>query len=214
MSKKETVQNLPTLISYTQKIPNPPPPKPRHWLVCEIYTTFRFRMSGQLSMSRSGAVGAGCAVRRPLPALPFRKRVATVPSVVSRAESGDEKAASTVVGSSEDEPVWVKREKQRELDAQSKDLPFGLYLLFSCFVTIAAVGSIFEWSAQNPIFGVIEPDSALYTPILGLFAVTGIPTAGVLFFKGVSAANAEAERMDAQDGYTPRPNVLNPKRDE
>ncbi len=170
-------------------------------------------------MTRAGAVGAVGGKRRSRalcvgPALPFRKHAARAPSQVVRAESGEENAASTAANTSEDEPVWVKREKQRELEAQSKDLPFGLYLLFSCFVTIAAVGSIFEWSAQNPIFGVIEPDSALYTPILGLFAVTGIPTAGILFFKGVAAANAEAERMDAQDGYTPRPNVLNPKKDE
>ena len=183
-------------------------------------------------MTRTGAVGTGGGGARAIgslcvgPVVPFRKRVATTKGtlarvarvarvpLVARAESDGDKAASTGVGATEDEPVWVKREKQRELEAQSKDLPFGLYLLFSCFVTIAAVGSIFEWSAQNPIFGVIEPDSALYTPILGLFAVTGIPTAGVLFFKGVSAANAEAERMDAQDGYTPRPNVLNPKRED
>lgn len=132
-----------------------------------------------------------------------------------RAESEREgSSASSAADTSDEEPVWVKREKQRELDAQNKDLPFGLYLLFSSIVCIAAVGSIFEWSAKNPIFGVIEPDSILYTPILGLFAFTGIPTAGVLFFKGVAAANAEAERMDAQDGYSTRPNVLNPKKEE
>jgi hypothetical protein len=192
----------------------------------------RLSVTGTVVAGAVGGVGGARAAgsRRVGPAVPFRKRVArlatglaTGPLVVARAESetsetsersGEEAPASTVAGASVEEPVWVKREKQRELEAQSKDLPFGLYLLFSCFVTIAAVGSIFEWSAQNPIFGVIEPDSPLYTPILGVFAVTGIPTAGVLFFKGVSAANAEAERMDAQDGYTPRPNVLNPKKDE
>ena len=110
-----------------------------------------------------------------------------------------------------EEPVWVKREKQRELEAQNKDLPFGVYLLFSCMVTIAAVGSCFEFANQNPIFGVVEPDSPLYAPILGLFAVTGLPTAGVLFFKGVNAANAEAERMDAMDGVASRDSVLNPR---
>ena len=40
------------------------------------------------------------------------------------------------------------------------------------------VGSIFELLNQNPIFGVVGPDSPLYTPILGLFSVTGLPTAG------------------------------------
>lgn len=40
------------------------------------------------------------------------------------------------------------------------------------------VGSIYEFANKNPIFGVIEADSPLYTPILGLFMVTGFPTAG------------------------------------
>ncbi len=132
--------------------------------------------------------------------------------VEGRVEGGakvETPAAQTTV---EDEPVWVKREKQRELDSQNKDLPFGVYLLFSCFVTIAAVGSCFEFANQNPIFGVVGPDSPLYAPVLGLFAVTGIPMAGLLFFKGVTAANAEAERMDAMDGVASRDSVLNPKR--
>ena len=144
-------------------------------------------------------------------------RLSGVRTVLARsAEDADETPTASPSASAqqveiEEEPVWVKREKQRELDSQNKDLPFGVYLLFSCFVTIAAVGSCFEFANQNPIFGVVGPDSPLYGPILGLFAVTGIPTAGVLFFKGVSAANAEAERMDAMDGVASRDSVLNPR---
>jgi hypothetical protein len=37
---------------------------------------------------------------------------------------------------------------------------------------------VFEYIDKNPIFGVVQPDSPLWAPILGLFAVTGIPTAG------------------------------------
>jgi hypothetical protein len=96
----------------------------------------------------------------------------------------------------------VRREKEREArGAAGGGLPFGVYLLFSSFVAIAAVGSIFEYTAGNSIFGVVEPDSPLYAPILGFFAVTGIPTSGYLFYKAVASANAEAERMDALDGY-------------
>lgn len=103
----------------------------------------------------------------------------------------------------EDEPVWVRRERERELMAKegSKDLPFGLYLLFSAIVAIAAIGSIFEYANKNPIFDVIYPDSPFYAPILGVFAITGVPTAGFLFYKAVSSANSEAERMDKLDGY-------------
>lgn len=103
----------------------------------------------------------------------------------------------------DDEPVWVRRERERELMAKegSKDLPFGVYLLFSAIVAIAAIGSIFEYANKNPIFDVIYPDSPFYAPILGVFAITGVPTAGYLFYKAVSSANAEAERMDKLDGY-------------
>jgi hypothetical protein len=40
------------------------------------------------------------------------------------------------------------------------------------------VGSIFEYADRNPIFGVVQPDSPLWAPILGLFALTGLPMAG------------------------------------
>jgi hypothetical protein len=103
----------------------------------------------------------------------------------------------------DDVPVWVRRERERELMAKEGpgDLPFGVYLLGSAIVAIAAIGSIFEYTAKNPIFDIIEADSPLYAPILGLFAITGLPTAGYLFYKSVDAANKEAERMDKIDGY-------------
>jgi len=81
------------------------------------------------------------------------------------------------------------------------DLPFGLYLIASSFVAIAAIGSIFEYTSKKPIFDIIEADSPLYAPILGFFAITGLPTAAYLFYRSVEAANKEAERMDKVDGY-------------
>jgi hypothetical protein len=40
----------------------------------------------------------------------------------------------------DDEPIWVRRERERELLAkQGAELPFGAYLLFSAIVAIAAV---------------------------------------------------------------------------
>lgn len=104
----------------------------------------------------------------------------------------------------EEEPIWVRRERERQLQKEeggSFDLPFGAYLLFSSFTAIAAVGSIFEYANQRPVFDVIQPDSPLYTPILGFFAITGLPTSAFLFFKAVQSANKEAERMDKLDGY-------------
>lgn len=101
----------------------------------------------------------------------------------------------------EEEPIWVRREREREIVAkEGKDLPFGLYLLLSSFVAIAAIGSVFEYVNKNPVFDVIQPDNPLWAPILGLFAITGLPTSGYLFYKAVTSANKEAERMDKLDG--------------
>lgn len=110
------------------------------------------------------------------------------------------KKESTFSSSSE-EPIWVRREREREIIAkEGKDLPFGLYLLLSSFVAIAAVGSVFEYVNRHAIFDVVQPDDPLWAPILGLFAITGLPTSGFLFYKAVSSANKEAERMDRMDG--------------
>lgn len=128
-----------------------------------------------------------------------------------RGDGDDPSTTPKNVVSEMEEPIWVRRERERELAKQEgkKDLPFGLYLLLSSIVAIAAVGSIFEFANKNPIFDIIYPDSPLYTPILGLFSVTGIPTAGYLFFKAVGAANAEAERMDKLDGVESKDNYFN-----
>ncbi|KAG2435619.1 hypothetical protein HXX76_006822 [Chlamydomonas incerta] len=116
----------------------------------------------------------------------------------------EQKTPPTVPGSEDELPPWVRREKERELaakDGAAGGLPWGLCLLFSVFTAIAAVGSIFELVDGNAIFGVIQPDSPLWAPILLLFGVTGIPTAGYLFIKGVNGFNEEAERQDKLDGY-------------
>lgn len=99
--------------------------------------------------------------------------------------------------------------------------PFVTYLLSSVIVAIAAVrfsllldpskhslppplcqtGSLFEFSAKNPLFGVVGSDSPFYAPILGLFMVTGFPTSAYLFKLCIDAANAASEDADRQDGF-------------
>jgi hypothetical protein len=45
----------------------------------------------------------------------------------------------------EELPIWVQREKMRELEAQAKpDLPWPLYLLLSSFVAIASVSWLYR----------------------------------------------------------------------
>ena len=46
------------------------------------------------------------------------------------------------------------------------------------FPAVCQVGSIFEFADKNPIFGVVRPDSPLWAPILGFFALTGLPLSG------------------------------------
>lgn len=82
----------------------------------------------------------------------------------------------------DEEPVWVRREKMRELQKSEAtgmfELPFFVSLPLSAVIAIAAVGSVFEFINKNPIFGVIKPESPFWLPILALFAFTGLPVAG------------------------------------
>uniref|UniRef100_A0A061S0U3 Uncharacterized protein n=1 Tax=Tetraselmis sp. GSL018 TaxID=582737 RepID=A0A061S0U3_9CHLO len=119
---------------------------------------------------------------------------------VKSGEKDDTRPQSTK--EEEDElPPWVRREREKAAAEKTGDLPFGLYLLFSSFVAIAAVGSVFELVNGNALFGVLQPDNPFWKPILILFSVTGLPTAGFLFYKAVSAANKAADTMDSLDGY-------------
>ena len=49
---------------------------------------------------------------------------------------------------------------------------------FTMLCDFHQVGSFYEYFNKNAIFGVVQPDSFLYLPILALFAFTGLPTAG------------------------------------
>lgn len=96
---------------------------------------------------------------------------------------------TTPAGSDKEElPSWVRREKERELQAAAPKslLPWPLMLLFSSFCAMASVGSMFEIANKHPLFGVIQPDNFLWFPVLGLFAATGLPTAGERCFRPYS----------------------------
>lgn len=116
-------------------------------------------------------------------------------SWVVRATGDEEKAT-------EDEPVWVTRDREKkELDGKPQELPYGVYLLGSAILLMAVVGSMFELAAKNPIFGVVPESNVLYYPILAVFILTGPFTAWKFWSKAINAANAETERMDRMDGY-------------
>ena len=143
--------------------------------------------------------GRVAGVRSPL-FVRDRRHCQTSHNVVARAEKDETKVAAPAEDD-EDLPPWVRREREKKIAEQTGDLPFGLYLLFSSLVAIAAIGSIFEFANKNPLFGVVTPDSPLWAPILLTFAITGLPSAGYLFVKAITAANKAADAMDKVDGY-------------
>ncbi|GLJ43359.1 hypothetical protein SUGI_0900760 [Cryptomeria japonica] len=117
-------------------------------------------------------------------------------------ETADEKIPSWARPDSGETPPWARNEFQKDNEAEKPfQIPFYVYLLSSAIVAIAAVGSIFEYVNQNPIFGVVNPDSVFYAPVLGFFALTGLPTSGFLWYKSIQAANKAAEEQDRKDGY-------------
>ncbi|CAN8254737.1 unnamed protein product [Cochlearia groenlandica] len=105
---------------------------------------------------------------------------------------------------SDEPPPWARNEgpsTSSSTSQESIEIPFYVYLLASAITAIASIGSVFEYSSKNPVFGVLDSDSIFYTPILGFFAITGIPTSVYLWFKSVEAANKEAAEQDKRDGY-------------
>lgn len=133
---------------------------------------------------------------------PFHRRITCHSS--GGPDANKEVVSKPSTSSSDSEPVWVRRERERKLlaeDPKNGGLPWGLYLLFSSFVAIAAVGCIFEYLDKNPFFGIVQPDSPLWAPILITLAVTGFPTSAFLFYKGVDGFNEEADRQNKIDGY-------------
>lgn len=51
-------------------------------------------------------------------------------------------------------------------------------LVNNTLVLSMQVGSVFEYFDGNAVFGVLPPENPLWAPVLGFFAITGIPTAG------------------------------------
>lgn len=71
---------------------------------------------------------------------------------VSWVVRAEEKDGSNVETEEEEIPPWERREKERKLlEKEPRDLPFGLYLLFSSMVAIAAVSWVttFEDGAKG-----------------------------------------------------------------
>ncbi|KAK7847705.1 uncharacterized protein LOC112004615 [Quercus suber] len=117
-------------------------------------------------------------------------------------EEEESKIPSWARPDSDEPPPWAQNESaSQQQQQQGFEIPFYLYLLASAITAIAAIGSVFEYVNQRPVFGLLNSDSIFYAPLLGFFAFTGIPTSAFLWFKSVQAANKEAEEQDRKDGY-------------
>ncbi|PON85392.1 Transmembrane protein [Trema orientale] len=119
----------------------------------------------------------------------------------AESSKSEETVPSWAKPDSEEPPPWAQGEGKKDASPNGFEVPFFVYLLASAVTAIAAIGSIFEYVNQRPVFGVVNPDSIFYVPLLGFFAFTGIPTSAFLWFKSVQVANKEAEEQDRRDGY-------------
>ncbi|KAH6837640.1 transmembrane protein [Perilla frutescens var. hirtella] len=130
----------------------------------------------------------------------LRVTAATEGSASKSKEEGEDPSVPSWARPGSDElPPWARQEAQKE--TSGFEVPFYVYLLASAVTAIAAVGSIFEYANQRPVFGVLSSDSVFYVPVLGFFAFTGIPSSAFLWYKSVQVANKEAEEQDRRDGY-------------
>ncbi|GMP32274.1 hypothetical protein CsSME_00006109 [Camellia sinensis var. sinensis] len=107
-----------------------------------------------------------------------RSRRLTVFAVTegSSKEKEEESIPSWARPDSDEPPPWARDEASQSASQQSFQIPFFVYLLASAITAIAAIGSVFEYLNQKPVFGVLSSDSVFYAPLLGFFAFTGIPT--------------------------------------
>ncbi|XP_020227835.1 uncharacterized protein LOC109809027 [Cajanus cajan] len=133
---------------------------------------------------------------------PRRLVVVAVTQGSTESSKSDEKIPSWAKPDSNEPPPWARDEPNNKNSQQGFEIPFYAYLLASAITAIAAVGSIFEYVNQRPVFGVLSSDSVFYAPLLGFFVFTGIPSSAFLWFKSVQAANKEAEEQDKRDGYS------------
>lgn len=133
--------------------------------------------------------------------LSHRFSVSAVSKGSAKSSQSDEKIPSWARPESEEPPPWAQGEGKKDDSQQGFEVPFYVYLLASTVTAIAAIGSVFEYVNEKPVFGVLNSDSIFYAPVLGFFVFTGIPTSAFLWFRSVQVANKEAEEQDKRDGY-------------
>ena len=110
---------------------------------------------------------------------------------LTRAADEEGAPATTSADDVEDIPPWERRELEKKAAMEKGGLPWPAYLGLAAIVAIASVGSCFELTYSNPIFGVVYPDSFMYKPILYWLIFTGFPLAAFLWSKGIDGCQRE-----------------------
>ncbi|CAD6333383.1 unnamed protein product [Miscanthus lutarioriparius] len=150
----------------------------------------------QARLARSPLLG-----RPPSPRRRLRTAVAASSGKQKPPGEAEEQVPAWAKPGADEPPPWARDGGAARGPEEAGQVPFYAYLLASAITAIAAIGSIFEYTNQRPVFGIVGSDSALYAPILGFFVFTGIPTSAFLWFKAVQTANREAEEQDRRDGF-------------
>eukprot|EP00270_Netrium_digitus_P020762 TRINITY_DN8620_c0_g1_i2.p1 TRINITY_DN8620_c0_g1~~TRINITY_DN8620_c0_g1_i2.p1 ORF type:complete len:227 (+),score=36.62 TRINITY_DN8620_c0_g1_i2:97-681(+) len=167
---------------------------------CNGITAFITLSGSKLTFPIAGARTNNCCIRR---RGIFSELGAGRDKKLKQGAEADPVPAWAQPGSDE-APPWERTEKSVSPPGSSStsfEIPFWAFLISSTLVGIATVGSIFEFFNHNPIFGVVPPESPLWAPILGFFALTGFPSTIFLLVKAIQGANKAAEEVDRQDGY-------------
>lgn len=100
--------------------------------------------------------------------------------VYAKSDKSEESVPSWAKPDSDEPPPWARNEGKPNELKEGFEIPFFVYLLASAITAIAAIGSVFEYVNQKPVFGLLNSDSIFYAPLLGFFAITGIPTSNFL----------------------------------
>ena len=151
--------------------------------------------SSSSSSSLSSSLALGSKLKTGL------KRLKRTIKATAASDDDENKSTQTMMGRKEEEdvPPWARRDIERK--EQKGEFAWPIFLLLSLITLLAATGSVFEWTFEKPIFGVVQSTSALYKPILGWFIVTGFPLSAFFWMKGIDGANKASALTDKMDGY-------------
>ncbi|KAJ0097733.1 hypothetical protein Patl1_29338 [Pistacia atlantica] len=110
----------------------------------------------------------------------LHKTNSNTPSCSAKSSKSEETIPSWAKPGSEEPPPWAREEAKDYSSQQGFEIPFYVYLLASTITAIAAIGSIFEYVNQKPVFGILNSDSIFMLHCLDSLRLLASPL--LLFF--------------------------------